>query len=86
MKPAEFEERAYEAPLYNQLERGERNIFTPGLVLQGDIGFDRGIDIAEHGVVDDTRRESIGCHHMSCEINHDAIGVGSTATRVLQDT
>jgi len=50
MISAEFEERAYEGPLYNQLERGERNLFTPGQVLESDIGFDRGIDVAEHAI------------------------------------
>jgi len=50
MEPAEFEERAYEGPLYNQLERGQRNIFAPGQVLEHDLGFDRGVFIAEHAV------------------------------------
>ena len=43
MIPAEFEERAYEAPLYNQLERGQQDIWTPGQVLESRVGFDRGL-------------------------------------------
>jgi len=43
MIPAEFEEKTYEAPLYNQLERGQRNLFTPGQVMEGVVGFDRGV-------------------------------------------
>jgi hypothetical protein len=48
MTPAEFEEASYEAPLYNQLERGVTNLYTPGKVLEAQLGFDRGILIAEH--------------------------------------
>jgi hypothetical protein len=47
MTPAEFEERSYEAPLYNQLERGHRDIFTPGQVLESQLGFDRGLFLAQ---------------------------------------
>jgi hypothetical protein len=47
MIPAEFEERSYEAPLYNQLERGQADIFTPGQVLENQLGFDRGLFLAE---------------------------------------
>ena len=43
MIPAEFEEKSYEAPLYNQLERGNTDIFTPGQVLENTLGFDRGL-------------------------------------------
>lgn len=50
MKPAQFEEKAYEAPLYNQLEHGTRYIFTPGQVLENHVGFDRGIAVAEHAI------------------------------------
>jgi hypothetical protein len=48
--PAEFEEAAYEAPLYNQLERGMTQLFTPGRVLEHQLGFDRGIYVAEEAV------------------------------------
>ena len=41
MKPAEFEEREYEAPLYNQLERSVTMLWSPGQVLEGLIGIDR---------------------------------------------
>jgi hypothetical protein len=37
---AEFEEKAYESPLYNQLERGNNLPFTPGQVLEKTLGFD----------------------------------------------
>jgi len=38
--PAEFEEKSYEAPLYNQLERGQNRLFVPGQVLENTLGFD----------------------------------------------
>lgn len=47
MIPAEFEEKSYEAPLYNQLERGQRDIFTPGQVLESHLGFDRGLFLTQ---------------------------------------
>jgi len=47
MKPAEFEEREYEAPLYNQLERGSHLVWAPGQVFEGLIGVDHGIFSAE---------------------------------------
>jgi hypothetical protein len=47
MKPAEFEEKAYEAPLYNQLERGEPLLFTPGQVMESTVGFDRGLFLSQ---------------------------------------
>jgi hypothetical protein len=50
MKVSEFEERSYEAPLYNQLERGNEFIFTPGQVLEHKVGFDRGLFVAEVAV------------------------------------
>lgn len=50
MIPAEFEERAYEAPLYNQLERGDPMVYTPGQVLESRVGFDRGLFIADSAV------------------------------------
>jgi len=45
--PAEFEEKTYEGTLYNQLERGQRNLFTPGQVLEGTVGFDRGLFLSQ---------------------------------------
>lgn len=41
MKAAEFEEKEYEGPLYNQLERGNRLLWPPGQVLEEYLGFDR---------------------------------------------
>lgn len=41
--PAEFEEKTYEGPLYNQLERGQRYLYTPGQVMESVVGFDRGL-------------------------------------------
>jgi hypothetical protein len=49
-KYAEFEEKSYEGPLYNQLERGRLEIFTPGQVLESRVGFDRGLLLAERAV------------------------------------
>ncbi len=40
MKTAEFEEREYEATLYNQLQRRGDNIWAPGQVLEARVGFD----------------------------------------------
>lgn len=40
MKRAEFEEREYETPLYNQLARGNPNVWAPGQVFEGHIGID----------------------------------------------
>lgn len=45
--PAEFEEKSYEAPLYNQLERANADLFTPGQVLENTVGFDRGVFLAQ---------------------------------------
>lgn len=50
MTHAELEERSYEAPLYNQLERGNPIVFTPGQVLESRLGFDRGLLLAELAV------------------------------------
>ncbi len=47
MIPAEFEEKSYEGPLYNQLERGNSELFTPGQVLEATVGFDRGLFVAQ---------------------------------------
>lgn len=47
MKPADFEERAYEAPLYNQLERGDRRVWTPGQVFEHHMGVDRALFVEE---------------------------------------
>jgi hypothetical protein len=43
MNPADFEEKEYEAPLYQQLERGDPRIWAPGQVLEHYLGFDRGL-------------------------------------------
>jgi hypothetical protein len=40
MRNAEFEEKDYEAPLYNQLLFGSNNIATPGQVFEGMFGID----------------------------------------------
>ena len=50
MIPAEFEEKSYEAPLYNQLERGGNLLFVPGQVLENTIGFDAGLFVAQQAV------------------------------------
>jgi hypothetical protein len=43
MKPAEFEEREYEAPLYNQLATPSGRVWAPGQVFEGHVGFDYGL-------------------------------------------
>lgn len=50
MIPAEFEEKSYEAPLYNQLERGQNRLFVPGQVLEHTLGFDAGLFVAQSAV------------------------------------
>lgn len=47
MIPAEFEEKTYEAPLYNQMERANADLFTPGQVLENTLGFDRGLFLSQ---------------------------------------
>ncbi|MDZ4063661.1 MAG: hypothetical protein U1E22_03240 [Coriobacteriia bacterium] len=47
MKNAEFEEREYEAPLYNQLERGSTWLWSPGQVFEHHIGIDRAMFISD---------------------------------------
>jgi hypothetical protein len=47
LKPADFEERAYEGPLYNQLERGDRRVWTPGQVFEHHVGVDHGLFFQE---------------------------------------
>lgn len=37
---AEFEEKEFEKPLYNQLENGRCDVWTPGQCFEGYIGFD----------------------------------------------
>ena len=50
MITAEFEEKSYEAPLYNQLERSQNLLFTPGQVLENTLGFDRGLFLSQAAV------------------------------------
>jgi hypothetical protein len=40
MARAEFEEREYETPLYQQLAVDRRRVWAPGQVLEHHIGFD----------------------------------------------
>lgn len=40
MKPAEFEEKEYEAVLYKQLESNRANVWSPGQVFERHIGID----------------------------------------------
>jgi len=47
---SEFEEKSYEGPLYNQLERGHHELFTPGQVLENTLGFDAGLFVAQAAV------------------------------------
>lgn len=47
MEPAEFEEKEYEGPLYNQLLFGNHRISTPGQVFENAFGLDAALE-AEH--------------------------------------
>ena len=47
MIPAEFEEKTYEWPLYNQLERAQPFVYTPGQVMESLVGFDAGMYAAD---------------------------------------
>jgi hypothetical protein len=40
LKPAQFEEKEYESPLYLQLERGNPFLWTPGQALENYLGYD----------------------------------------------
>lgn len=42
-RPSEFEEKEFEAPLYNQLECGTRLVWSPGQVFEQYVGFDRAL-------------------------------------------
>ena len=46
-KPSEFEEKEFEAPLYNQLECGLPNVWAPGQVFEEYLGIDRAAFLAE---------------------------------------
>jgi hypothetical protein len=50
MREAEFEEKDFEAPLYNQLLFGSQLIATPGQVFEGAFGIDAAMS-AQHPVV-----------------------------------
>lgn len=41
--PSEFEEKEFEAPLYNQLESGTRQLWAPGQVFEQYVGIDRAL-------------------------------------------
>ncbi len=43
MRPSEFEEREYEAPLYVQLQHASTNVWAPGQVLEAHVGFDHAL-------------------------------------------
>lgn len=45
---AEFEEKEFEKPLYNQLEDGKCNVWTPGQCFEGYIGFDYSGNISNY--------------------------------------
>ena len=45
MKPAEFEEKDFEGPLYSQLLSGSRNFATPGQVFEGRFGVDAVLEV-----------------------------------------
>lgn len=43
MRPSEFEEREYEAPLYVQLQHVSADVWSPGQVLEAHVGFDHAL-------------------------------------------
>jgi len=45
MKDAQFEEKDYEGPLYNQLLFGSPSIATPGQVFEGKFGIDAALQV-----------------------------------------
>lgn len=45
---AEFEEKEFEKPLYNQLENGKCDVWTPGQCFEGYIGFDYSGNISNY--------------------------------------
>ena len=45
MRSAEFEEKDFEGPLYNQLLCGSLNFATPGQVFEGQFGIDAALEI-----------------------------------------
>ncbi|WP_156781950.1 hypothetical protein [Leptospira tipperaryensis] len=47
MPDAEFEEKEYEGPLYNQIEKNSNLLWSPGQVLETHLGIDRGIFLEE---------------------------------------
>ena len=49
MEPAEFEEKEYEGPLYNQLLNGSHRISTPGQVFENAFGIDAAIEALHPG-------------------------------------
>jgi len=46
--PAEFAEKTYEWPLYNQLERANPFVYSPSQVLEKTVGFDAGLYVASN--------------------------------------
>src|SRR4051812_10052329 len=45
--PSEFEEREFEAPLYNQLENGTAQVWSPGQVFENYVGIDRALFLSD---------------------------------------
>jgi len=50
MKPAAFEEREFEGPLYNQLGNGRALVWAPGQVFEGHIGIDHALFLTDEWV------------------------------------
>jgi hypothetical protein len=44
--PSEFEEKEYEFPLYRELVGASLSLWTPGQVLEGNLGFDAALSVA----------------------------------------
>jgi len=46
--PSQFEEKEYEFPLYMELLHASRKLWTPGQVLEGHLGFDAALSVANN--------------------------------------
>lgn len=47
MRPAEFEEREFESPLYNQLIGDDHRVWSPGQVFEAHVGIDYSLFMAD---------------------------------------
>ncbi|WP_438711024.1 hypothetical protein ACSTS3_21180 [Aquimarina muelleri] len=77
---AEFEEKEYENPLNTQLLLGNRNIWTPGQVFEGNFGIDAALEV--------TRRDfwhNAGFRHIPSGVILDHFDFGYVWRRLGRD-